>query len=42
METSKKIFDLTGGGVWRNDEYLPVEISKIEEVLKSMPLEEAK
>lgn len=41
METSKKIFDLTGGGVRRNDEYLPVEISKIEEVLKSVPLEEA-
>lgn len=41
METSKKIFDLTGGGVRCNDEYLPVEISKIEEVLKSMQLEEA-
>lgn len=41
METSKKILKLTGGGVRRNDEYLPVEISKIEEVLKSMPMEEA-
>ena len=35
INTSKQLFQLTGGGIYINDEYAPVQEVKIEEALKS-------
>lgn len=39
LDTSKEIFNFTGGGIRLNGEYVPVEIEKITEALKAMPVE---
>ena len=40
LETTKKLFELTGGGVRLNGEYAPVQAKRIEEVLKSIVTED--
>ena len=36
LDTSRKLFELTGGGVYMNGEYAPVQEYKIEEAVKNM------
>lgn len=39
LNTSRELLALTGGGVRRNGEYVPVQIPKIDEALKSVKIE---
>lgn len=38
LNTSRELFSLTGGGVWLNGEYIPVQAIKIDEALKAIPV----
>ena len=38
LNTSRELFSLTGGGVYINGEYSPVQPKRIEEVLLEMPV----
>lgn len=38
LATSRELFDLTGGGVYLNGKYVPVQECKIEDVVKKMPV----
>lgn len=40
LNTSRELFSLTGGGVWLNGEYVPVQAIKIDEALKAIPTQE--
>lgn len=40
LNTSKELYALTGGGIRRDGEYIPIQATKIDEVLKSFPLSE--
>ena len=37
INTSRELFALTGGGVWMNNEYIPVQAEKINAALKTFP-----
>lgn len=37
INTSRELFMLTGGGVWMNNEYIPVQAEKIDASLKTLP-----
>ena len=39
MNTSRQLFALTGGGIRINGDYVPVQPEKIEELMKSLPLD---
>ena len=41
LNTSRELFSLTGGGVWLNGEYVPVQAIKIDEALKAIPMSES-
>lgn len=41
LNTSRELFSLTGGGVWLNGEYVPVQAIKIDEALKAIPMLES-
>ncbi len=38
LNTSRELFSLTGGGIHLNGEYVPVQVIKIDEALKSFPM----
>ncbi|RYM94931.1 hypothetical protein PG2010B_0019 [Bifidobacterium animalis subsp. lactis] len=38
LNTSRELFKLTGGGVRLNGEYVPVQVVKIDEALKAIPM----
>ena len=38
LNTSRELFSLTGGGVWLNNEYVPVQPEKINAAIKYLPL----
>lgn len=39
MNTSRQLFSLTGGGIKINGEYVPVQAEKIDELMKSLPID---
>ncbi|MBQ6967334.1 MAG: hypothetical protein IJP84_05475 [Lachnospiraceae bacterium] len=41
LNTSRKLFSLTGGGVRLNGEYAPVQATKIDEALKAIPMSQS-
>ena len=38
LNTSKELFSLTGGGVHLNGEYIPVQVTRIDEALKTISM----
>ena len=40
LDTSRELFSLTGGGIYHNGEYVPVQTIKIAEALKKITIPE--
>ncbi len=40
LNTSRELFSLTGGGVRINGEYVPVQVTKIDEALRAISISE--
>lgn len=38
LDTSRELFSLTGGGVWLNNEYIPVQTGKIQTAIEAMAI----
>ena len=38
LDTSRELFSLTGGGVWLNNEYIPVQTAKIQTAIEAMAI----